>query len=70
VNPPFGLPQLAGGDAPGGNFGTSVLAYDFSVQSFRSFDSGLGAALAVLLFLLVTPIVIYNIRQMRKLEAR
>jgi alpha-glucoside transport system permease protein len=47
-----------------------VLAYEFYVQSFRSFDSGLGAALAVLLFLLVTPIVIYNIRQMRKLEAR
>ena len=56
--------------ATGGNFGTSVLAYEFYVQSFRSFDSGLGAALAVLLFLLVTPIVVYNIRQMRKLEAR
>jgi alpha-glucoside transport system permease protein len=56
--------------ATGGNFGTSVLAYEFYVQSFRSFDSGLGAALAVLLFVLVTPIVVYNIRQMRKLEAR
>jgi alpha-glucoside transport system permease protein len=56
--------------ATGGNFGTSVLAYEFYVQSFRSFDAGLGAALAVLLFLLVTPIVLYNIRQMRKLEAR
>jgi alpha-glucoside transport system permease protein len=56
--------------ATGGNFGTSVLAYDFYVQSFRSFNTGLGAALAVLLFLLVTPIVIYNIRQMRRLEAR
>ena len=56
--------------ATGGNFGTSVLAYDFYVQSFRSFDSGLGAALAVLLFVLVTPIVVYNIRQMRRLEAR
>jgi len=56
--------------ATGGNFGTSVLAYEFYVQSFRSFNTGLGAALAVLLFLLVTPIVVYNIRQMRKLEAR
>jgi alpha-glucoside transport system permease protein len=56
--------------ATGGNFGTSVLAYEFYFQSFTSFDSGLGAALAVLLFLLVTPIVVYNIRQMRKLEAR
>lgn len=56
--------------ATGGNFNTSVLAYEFYVQSFRSFNTGLGAALATLLFILVLPIVIYNIRQMRKLEAR
>jgi alpha-glucoside transport system permease protein len=56
--------------ATGGNFGTSVLAYEFYVQSFRSFDTGLGAALAVLLFVLVIPIVVYNVRQMRKVEAR
>jgi alpha-glucoside transport system permease protein len=54
----------------GGNFNTSVLANEFYTQSFRSFNNGLGAALAVLLFILVIPIVIYNIRQMRKLEAR
>jgi alpha-glucoside transport system permease protein len=54
----------------GGNFDTSVLAYEFYVQSFRSFDKGLGAALAVLIFILVLPIVFYNVRQMRKLEAR
>jgi len=56
--------------ATGGNFNTSVLAYEFYVQSFRSFNNGLGAALAVLIFILVIPIVVYNIRQMRKLEAR
>ena len=56
--------------ATGGNFDTSVLAYEFYVQSFRSFNGGLGAALAVLLFALVTPIIVYNIRQMRRLEAR
>ena len=56
--------------ATGGQFDTSVVAYEFYVQSFRSFNSGLGAALAVLLFVLVTPIVAYNIRQMRKLESR
>lgn len=56
--------------ATGGNFDTSVLAYEFYVQSFRSFNGGLGAALATLIFVLVTPIVIYNIRQMRQLEAR
>ncbi|MDX6374896.1 MAG: alpha-glucoside transport system permease protein [Nocardioidaceae bacterium] len=56
--------------ATGGNFNTSVLAYEFYVQSFRSNNAGLGAALAVLIFVLVMPIVVYNVRQMRKLEAR
>jgi alpha-glucoside transport system permease protein len=56
--------------ATGGNFDTSVLAYEFYVQSFRAFDQGLGAALATLIFVLVLPIVIYNVRQMRRLEAR
>ncbi len=53
----------------GGNFDTSVLAYEFYVQSFRSFNTGLGAAMAVMLFVLVTPIVVYNIRQMRRVGA-
>ncbi len=56
--------------ATGGNFNTSVLAYEFYTQSFRSFNGGLGAALAVLLFVLVIPIVVYNIRQMRRLESQ
>ena len=56
--------------ATGGNFDTSVLAYEFYVQSFRSNNAGLGAALATLIFVLVLPIVVYNVRQMRKLEAR
>jgi alpha-glucoside transport system permease protein len=54
----------------GGNFGTSVVANEFYVQSFRSSDFGLGSALAILLFVLVMPIVIYNVRQMRKVDAR
>jgi alpha-glucoside transport system permease protein len=56
--------------ATGGNFDTSVLAYEFYVQSFRSNNAGLGAALAVIIFVLVLPIVIYNVRQMRRLEGR
>ena len=56
--------------ATGGNFNTSVLANEFYTQSFRAFNTGLGAALASLLFVLVIPIVVYNIRQMRRLEAR
>jgi prolyl-tRNA editing enzyme YbaK/EbsC (Cys-tRNA(Pro) deacylase) len=54
----------------GGNFGTSVVANEFYSQSFRSDNQGLGAALAVLLFVLVIPIVVYNIRQLRASEAR
>lgn len=49
-----------------GQFDTSVVANEFYNQSFRYNAPGLGAALAVLLFILVIPIVIYNIVQMRK----
>lgn len=54
----------------GGQFDTSVVANEFYSQSFRSNNQGLGAALAVLLFVLVIPIVAYNIRQLRSAEAR
>jgi alpha-glucoside transport system permease protein len=54
----------------GGQFGTSVVANEFYSQSFRSANQGLGAALAVLLFLLVVPIVAYNVRQLRATESR
>jgi alpha-glucoside transport system permease protein len=52
----------------GGNFNTSVVAYEFYTQSFRAQNAGLGAALAVILFLLVIPIVIYNVRQLKLAE--
>ena len=54
--------------ATGGNFETSVVANEFYTQAFRQFNIGLGAALAVLLFILVIPIVIYNVRQLRLSE--
>ena len=54
----------------GGNFGTNVVANEFYTQSFRASNQGLGSALAVLLFILVVPIVAYNIRQLRASEAR
>jgi alpha-glucoside transport system permease protein len=54
----------------GGQFGTSVIANEFYAQSFRISDLGMGSALAMVLFVLVVPIVIYNVRQMRKAEAR
>ncbi len=54
----------------GGSFGTSVVANEFYTQSFSAANQGLGAALAVLLFILVVPIVVYNIRQLRASEGR
>jgi alpha-glucoside transport system permease protein len=54
----------------GGQFGTSVVANEFYSQSFRSANQGLGAALATILFVLVVPIVAYNVRQLRASETR
>ncbi len=52
----------------GGQFQTSVVANEFYTQSFRQFNFGLGAALAVLLFILVIPVVVYQVRQLRLSE--
>ncbi len=54
----------------GGQFKTSVVANEFYSQTFRADNQGLGAALAVLLFVLVIPIVVYNVRSLRQSEAR
>lgn len=48
-----------------GNYGTSVLANEMYTQ-FSKFEAGRSAALSVILFLLVLPIVIYNARQIKK----
>jgi alpha-glucoside transport system permease protein len=53
----------------GGRFETSVIANEFYSQTFRSGNRGFGAALAVVLFILVIPIVAYNVRQLRRSEA-
>ncbi|MCI4656350.1 carbohydrate ABC transporter permease [Cryobacterium zhongshanensis] len=49
-----------------GNFNTSVIANEMYTQAFRAGEQGRGAALAIVLFLMVLPIVIYNVRIMRK----
>ncbi len=54
----------------GGLYNTSVVANEFYTQSFSAGNPGLGAALAVVLFLLVTPIIIYNVRHLRKADQR
>jgi alpha-glucoside transport system permease protein len=50
----------------GGQFNTNIVAFEFYNQSFRYNNVGLGAALAVVLFILVVPIVLYNVRQLRR----
>jgi alpha-glucoside transport system permease protein len=52
----------------GGQFETSVVANEFYFQSFRQGNFGVGAALAVFLFVAVIPVVIYQIRQLRLAE--
>src|SRR4051794_18776923 len=54
----------------GGNFKTSVIANEFYKLSFVSGQQGLGAAFAVILFVLVVPIVVYNVRQLREANSR
>lgn len=49
-----------------GNFNTSVVANEMYTQAFRASEVGRGSALAVILFLLVLPIVIYNVNVLRK----
>jgi alpha-glucoside transport system permease protein len=54
----------------GGNFGTSVVANEFYTQTFVQGQSGvgIGAALAVVLFIIIIPVIVYNVRQMRLSE--
>ena len=49
-----------------GNFETSVVANEMYTQAFRAGEDGRGAALAVILFVMVVPIVIYNVRVLRQ----
>lgn len=50
----------------GGQFNTSVVANEFYNQLFAYNNYGIGAALATLLFVLVIPIVAYNVIQLRR----
>lgn len=55
----------------GARFGTQVLANQMYDQSFTFGNNGIGSATAVVIFVLVIPIIIYNVRQMlRNKEVR
>jgi len=50
----------------GGNFGTNVLSNEMFARTFVQYDQGKGSALAVVLFLSVLPVVLFNIRSILK----
>lgn len=50
----------------GGKLGDSVLANEFYIRSFVTGQPGLGSAIALVIFLLVMPIIVFNVIQMRK----
>lgn len=52
----------------GGSFGTSTIANEMYEQAFPQDNEGLGAAWAVLLFLLVVPIVFVNARNQKAIR--
>ena len=49
----------------GGNFQTNVIANEMYSQAFRQMNYGQGSALAIILFVAIIPIIVYNIRQLR-----
>jgi len=52
----------------GGRSNTTVLAFEMVNQQQRFQSYGHSSALAVVLFLFVVPLIVFNVRQMRKQE--
>ncbi len=50
----------------GGNFQTDVVATQMYRQMFQFYDEQRGAVLAVVLFCAVLPLLVLNVRQMRR----
>ena len=53
----------------GAEFRTQVLANEMYDWSFTYGNNGIGSAMAVVIFVLVIPLVVYNVRQMNKNKA-
>jgi alpha-glucoside transport system permease protein len=49
-----------------GQFGTNVLANEMWQKAFTELNIGAGAALAMILFFSVLPVMYYNIRRQRE----
>jgi alpha-glucoside transport system permease protein len=54
----------------GGNYDTDVLANRMYKLAFQSFEPGLSSAVAIILVVAVVPVLIFNLRQFRAVEAR
>jgi len=52
----------------GGQYGTQVVATQFYRQFFSNRNFGYGSAIAIVLFIAVIPVMVYNLRQLRKQE--
>ncbi|MGH8944762.1 MAG: carbohydrate ABC transporter permease, partial [Acidimicrobiia bacterium] len=52
----------------GGRDGTSVLAERMITEFFTFFDFGMGATLAVILFIAIVPVLVINVRRFREQE--
>jgi alpha-glucoside transport system permease protein len=50
----------------GGNYNTSVLSFEMYNQTFVIRNVGRGAALAIILFVAVSPVLVYNMRVLRR----
>lgn len=52
----------------GGQYGTSVVGTEFYRQFFTNRNFGYGAAIAIVLFIVISPVMVYNLRQLGKQE--
>ena len=52
----------------GGQYGTSVVGTEFYRQFFTNRNFGYGAAIAIVLFFVISPVMVYNLRQLGKQE--
>lgn len=53
----------------GGQYGTSVISTEFYRQYFTYNNNGYGSTIAIILFIAVIPVMIYNLRQFAQREA-
>ncbi len=49
----------------GGNYGTNVIANEFYLRQFTYGNSGQASAIAIVLLVVITPVLIYNLREFR-----